>query len=73
MQFLTETKRSEAETAFSNYYDLRQVCIRQKIHLLTGFPPKWTFSLLILQLVSLKSTVKNSVLEGTLLTDGFFA
>ena len=43
--FLTKTKSSEAETAFSNFYDVKQVQIKQKIHLLTGFPPKWTFLL----------------------------
>ena len=43
--FLTETKSFEAETAFSNFYDVKQVQIKQKIHLLAGFPPKWTFLL----------------------------
>ena len=31
---------SEAKTAFSSYYDVKQVWMRQKIHLLKGFPPK---------------------------------
>ena len=48
-KFLTKIKRygpyrcwlhSEAETAFFDDHDVKQVLIRQKIHLLIGFPPK---------------------------------
>ena len=40
VSFLTYNKSSKVKTAFSNYYDVKQVRIRQKVHLLIRFPPK---------------------------------
>ena len=41
--FLTYTKSSEAETAFSNYYDVKQVGIRQKNLSVDRVPSKMDF------------------------------
>ena len=38
LMFLTQTKKSKAETTFSNHYDVKQARISQEKHLLTGFP-----------------------------------